>query len=133
MNEVPIFNPDLLSANMKALGTQLQPMLQSIGEQYIRDNQDNVTVLGLDTVKAILFTESLEVAGIQAMSEMPTPEELANNESILQSRDAAFQLVMAAQRNNSERVAALQKSAKSTALKIGALVIPLGVKALLGN
>lgn len=123
----------------------MNPILQqfdTIGKdaaaKFVRDNAQDVAVLGAEAVKAIF---AAEVSAFMPPCPEPTPdmsiEVRAEIELVLEQRSRAAQLIAAAIKQDSARVAALRSSASTLAGNVAkaALVAGAGlvVRALIGG
>lgn len=131
--EIPLFDSDLLKSNFANMGSEAVSLLQKFAAEYVVDNKDDALVLGKTAVTAILCKEMFDLVPIPDLPTDPTMEQIAWREAFVAKRAQVFQLVAAAQRENTERVSRVTASAKSAALKILAAGFGMIFTALLGG
>lgn len=129
---LPLFDTNLLKANFEALGKDVVLLLQKYAAEYVLENKDDCLVLGKTAVTAILCKEMYDLIPIPDLPENPTLEQIAWRETYVARRAQVFQLVAAAQRENTERLSRVSASAKSAALKIVTAGFGMIFTALLG-
>lgn len=94
---------------------------------FIEGHQEDVSVLGAETVKAILSQEMISKIPIPDISSSMTDEQIKAVELILARRDQLFQLVSKAELENSERIQKVRMDALNVAGKIGQFILSTGV------
>lgn len=129
---IPLLDAELLSKNLEALGKEAVVLLRQFASDYVVNNKDDALALGKEAVTAILIKEMYELAPIPPLPENPTMAQIAWREEYVSQRAQVFQLVAAAQRENSERVSRVTAAAKSTAFKIISAAFGLVFTAMLG-
>lgn len=130
---LPLFDADLLKANFANLGNEAVALLQKYAAEYVAENKDDSLALGKDAVTAILAKEMYDLIPIPDLPENPTMAQIAWREAYVAKRAQVFQLVAAAQRENTERVSRVSANAKSAALKIITVGFGMIFTALLGG
>ena len=94
---------------------------------YLEGHQEDVSVLGKDTVKAILAQEMISKIPIPEISSSLTEEQIRSIDAIIMRRDQIFQLVSKAELENSQRIAKLRMDAIGVAGKIGQFLLSTGL------
>lgn len=133
MTTIPLFDAETLAANLKELTPALEKALLDAAEQFVRDNKDDMLVLGDANVKAIFEAQFYASVPIPMLPPEPTAEDIATRETILTKRDAAFVLIARAQKENNERQNRVLKNAGKAATSVGLTIIGLTIKAVLGG
>lgn len=123
---------EAMQERLKEIGAELADALKEEAQDFVVDNKDDALLLGEETVKAILSDEAWYAMPIPELPENVTLDMLAEREAVLAQRDKTLQLIAAAQRVSSEAVARVRGKAKAVAVKVGGLILGLGIKGLLG-
>lgn len=131
MEEIPIFNPDLLTENIKAAGDKLVETIASEARNFVLNNRAEAEILGPDLVKAVLLTEALTMVELPPVGLGLSQQQLTEVETIMRKKDESFALISKAQRENSARIERLKSNAQSLAIKIGGVGAALLIRALL--
>lgn len=131
LTELPIINPDQLEKNFVLVGRQLAPAMRKIALDFVSNNQNDASALGADTVKAILQAEIYHLDPLTTLPDDATVAQIADREEENAARTAIFQIVAAAQLQDSERVARLSTNAKSLLGAAFGIAAPLVFKAVL--
>lgn len=120
-----------MATNTEELGQKLVDVLKGAAKSFVQDNKDEALDLGEDLLQAILTKACVEASklDIPPLSKNPTAEEIAQREEICLELSQRIQLVAAAERENTRRVAELKKKAASTAVDVASKVgsVLLGV------
>jgi len=131
VEEIPIFNPDLLTENIKAAGDKLVETIASEARNFVLNNRAEAEILGPDLVKAVLLTEALTMVELPPVGLGLSQQQLTEVETIMRKKDESFALISKAQRENSARIERLKSNAQSLAIKIGGVGAALLIRALL--
>ena len=90
------------------LGNELAGISTEFMAEFLAENGDAVTKLGVDTVKAIWAEQVYRRLGIPALSESPSAAELADHAAAIQRRSMVIALLAQAEMNYRAEVDALR-------------------------
>lgn len=133
MAEIPLFKPDKLGESMRKAADMAVDRTIKEAKAWVVDNKDEFADLGEELVEAVLFKAAYDVVPLPDLTPDAPQEVLTDAEAVINKKLAVFAVVTQAQRENSERIARLEKSAKSLVLKIGTVGATLLLRGMIGG